>query len=150
MLKKSFAAANVKLKDEKEEVARSRLTALGCDIQTDPPLVAPDAHKLSRLVGGLLAVILNPEPVMSPRTFSALLGLLQWFMQLQRPCFAILAAVYDFAALEPQDRPRRVPFETVMELEVALCLLPLLPGVSPQYLAGYLAGCGATGRVQNT
>jgi hypothetical protein len=124
-LKASFAKADVLLNGAKEEVAKPRMTALGCDIEADPPRVSPDGSKLARLVGGLLALLVRP--VVDPGTFASMLGLLQWFFQLQRPCFAILNEAYAFASLEPQGFARHLPAKVLAEMEMALCLLPLLP-----------------------
>ena len=88
-------------------------------------MAALAGDKLAKLFGGLVGLL--KEPRASPRGFAAFLGLLQWFFQLQRGFFSILAECHEFARREPQDLVQPLGLRVQEELEVSLCLLPLLP-----------------------
>ena len=121
----SFARSGVVRNAGKDVNLAKHTVALGCDLDLERGIVSPAADKLTKLFSGLVGLLRDPRA--SPRAFAALLGLLQWFFQLQRGCFSILADSYEFARREPQDLVQPLGLSVQEELEVSLCLLPLLP-----------------------
>jgi len=97
--------------------------ALGCDIGNAPPWVEP---ALVNFVVGLCACMgLATTGVASPKGFSKLLGLLQWYAQPSRWLFSVFHRAYGFRTLQPELDSRSVPLEVINECLVFLALSPL-------------------------
>lgn len=100
------------------------VTALGCDLSSEPAVAEPAAARLTAAICKTLDVL--HERRASPRALHSLLGVWQWFFLLQRSFFSIFDAVYSFVQGEQPDRVVPVPPAVLNELLVTVALAPLL------------------------
>ena len=109
------------------------MTGLGCDLSNAPPLIEPAAEKMKLVTQGILGIMLCQKA--SPVALNSLLGVIQWFFLLQRPCYSVLDKVYEFSRREPQNVVQTLPSGVLSEMVTVLMLLPLLPAAMDR-------GCG--------
>ena len=120
----AMAKAGMPKNAAKDVNCDTRMSALGCELLSDPPAVEPNSGKLFGLFAAFVGLLQNP--IASPKAFSRALGVAQWFCLLQRPMFSIFDRVYDLARADDQDAQIPLPPAVRDELVVFTFLMPLL------------------------
>jgi len=100
------------------------IPCIGIDV-CDGTYLAPAKVKLCRVLIGT-GHLLVERACISPVDLAALLGVMSWFAQLNRPIYSCFDTVYEFARLEPQDDKISLPNIAGSELLVFAVLSPLL------------------------
>ena len=100
------------------------IPCIGIDV-CDGMYLAPARVKLCRLLIGIGHMLVS-DASLSPIYFSAILGHMSWFPQLNRPAYSVLDTVYPFTRIEPSDVKTRQPVEAGAELLMFTALAPLL------------------------
>ena len=100
------------------------IPCIGIDV-CDGTYLAPARVKLCRVLIGT-GHLLVERACISPVDLAALLGVMSWFAQLNRPIYFCFDTVYEFARLEPQDDNISLPNIAGSELLVSAVLSPLL------------------------
>jgi len=119
----ALARRGIEKNSTKDVDAAERVEALGCELGNDPPWVEPALMSFSR---GLYACIdLADHGRASPKMFSRLLGLLQWFAQPSRWLFSIFDRAYRYRNAQPEDTVTEVPADAANECLLFLALSPL-------------------------
>ena len=109
----------------KDVTLQTSMTALGCELTSQPPAVEPSASKLRLLFTGLVDACVTGRA--TPAGLGRLLGLAQWFcLLLTRPMYSIFDDVYSFVQREPACRVQAFPAKVISELVVTACL-PRVP-----------------------
>ena len=140
-LDRVFAEHGIVRNKAKDVNLAGRMTGLGCDINSSPPLVEPALHKIANVVLGICDLLVSKRA--SPANVNSLLGVLQWFCLLQRSMFSIFDAVYDFVRRPDSSQEQAVPMQVQSEFLVALALLPLLPAALDRGFLPELLACDA-------
>jgi hypothetical protein len=101
-------------------------TCIGVDLVAGLSL-APSITKLATLLAALVELCKDPHsnPHMAPYNLAAILGVVQWFDQLNRPLFSVLDTVYQFCRLSRPRTAQPLLKSHVAELIMVLCLAPL-------------------------
>jgi hypothetical protein len=107
----------------KDEVAVANGTCIGVDL-CDGCFFAPHGPRLGVFLGAILEVL--RVGAISPKGMSALLGVGQWMMLLNRPLFSCLDKVYSFARLTPDTVDKTMCEQVRRELMLIAVLAPYL------------------------
>jgi len=118
------AASKVPLNNAKDITVAERMTALGCDVETSPPRVSPDADKLRRVLGAALDVL--NQGTATPASVRGWLGTAQWFCLLERWLFGIFNHIYAFVRTEEPEVEVPVPLPVQNEIALFVALAPML------------------------
>ena len=90
-------------------------------------VLSPNAKSLSKLFSCMLHIALHRMSILlSPKQAAAILGVMQWHCQLNRPSYAIFHHIYEFTKQEPDDQSHPLPTVCFQELLQFLFLSPLL------------------------
>eukprot|EP00931_Biecheleriopsis_adriatica_P092086 TRINITY_DN6590_c0_g2_i2.p1 TRINITY_DN6590_c0_g2~~TRINITY_DN6590_c0_g2_i2.p1 ORF type:complete len:417 (-),score=44.86 TRINITY_DN6590_c0_g2_i2:597-1742(-) len=141
-LDKTFADKGMPKNAAKDVTLQPSMTALGCDITASPPAAEPSTGKLAMLFSALLDVAIHQHA--SPVGLNRALGMEQWFCLLARPAFSIFDSVYEYVRREPDSSVARLPEGCVLEITVALFLMPLLGANLGRKFLPLLTACDAS------
>jgi len=109
---------------QKDTDLACHISALGCSLSDDPPLVEADSEKLGRLLRAVLA--LPDGAVTPPSQIESMLGVAQWFAQIPRWHLSIFNEVYKARSTTLPDNPVALPPGAALEFHIFLALAPLL------------------------
>ena len=107
----------------KDETAKLNGTCIGVDL-CDGSYFAPHAPRLATFISAVLETLLRGQ--ISPKGMSALLGVGQWMILLNRPLFSCLDAVYPFTSLQPDTDVHPIGQKIRCELMLLIVLAPYL------------------------
>jgi len=107
----------------KDETALLNGTCIGVDL-CDGSYFAPHSPRLAIFFFAVLETL--SRGTISPKGMSALLGVGQWMMLLNRPLFSCLDAVYPFTRLQPDTELRPIGQKVRCELMLLIVLAPYL------------------------
>ena len=141
-LDQAFARNGMPKNTSKDVTLQPAMTALGCELTSQPPAAEPAAAKLLQLFVALLDVCVQGKA--SPSGLSRALGVEQWFCLLNRPMFSIFDLVYEFVRREPQDDLQPLPEGVRTEILVAASLVPLLGADLGRAFLPQLIACDAS------
>ena len=96
-------------------------TCIGVDLDAGMYL-APHAPRLATLLAAIIELLLRPYT--SPFGLAAVLGVVQWFDQLDRPLFSVLDKAYGFTRLPLPNTLQKLPSDVQYELLQVLALAP--------------------------
>ena len=142
-LDKVFEERGMPKNQAKDVTLQPAMTALGCELTTQPPAAEPASSKLVRLFAALLDLFLQGQ--VSPSGLNRALGVEQWFCLLNRPMFSVFSAVYDFVRREPPESIQFLPEDVQSEILVAAAFAPLLGADLGRDFLPQLIACDAAG-----
>jgi len=118
------------------------MTALGCELTSQPAAAEPASNKLVPLFAGFLDLLAKGSS--SPRALNRSLGVEQWFCLLNRPMFSVFDSVYEFVRKEPEDKIEKLSMPVMTEVAVATFLMPLLGADLGREFLPLLTACDAS------
>ncbi|CAL1136882.1 unnamed protein product [Cladocopium goreaui] len=142
-LDKVFEERGMPKNQAKDVTLQPAMTALGCELTTQPPAAEPASSKLVRLFAALLDLFLQGQ--VSPSGLNRALGVEQWFCLLNRPMFSVFSAVCDFVRREPPESIQFLPEDVQSEILVAAAFAPLLGADLGRDFLPQLIACDAAG-----
>ena len=123
-LDEAFERHGIPRNKAKDVSLAEHVTALGCDLTSEPPLVQPAEAKLCSAVRRTMDLLHHGKA--SPRGLHALLGVWEWFALLQRGLFSIYDSVFAFVRRLPEKAAVDIPCNVANEMLMALLLAPFL------------------------
>lgn len=123
-LDEAFERHGIPRNKAKDVSLAEEVTALGCNLTSDPPSVQPAEGKLCSAVRRTLDLLHCGKA--SPRGLHALLGVWEWFALLQRGLFSIYDSAFAFVRRVPEKAVVDVPHNVANEMLMALLLAPFL------------------------
>ena len=123
-LDKAFEEKHVPRNPAKDVSLAQSLTALGCDLSSQPAVAQPNRKKLFACICHTIDLLSHGKA--SPLGLSSNLAVWEWFALLQRGFFSIYDAVYGFARRDRPAEVTTVPPPVLNEMLVTLLLAPLL------------------------
>ena len=126
---------------DKSEDMQDSIEALGCVLGNDPPWVEPALPSLYRVL--CASLFLSQAGPLAPKTFSSILGTLQWFAQPTRWLFSVFDQAYNFRTLEPPTLARALPAAASDEVLLFVALSPLASVDMERPVLPIIAACDA-------
>jgi len=125
-LDRAFQRHGVIKHSAKDVSAATTATCVGIDVDSGRYL-SPHAASLCKVIAAVTHMSSRKTDLLiSPLQLAALLGVMQWECQLNRPTYSIFYHVYEFTKSLPDDVPKRLPSQAFQELLMFICLAPCL------------------------
>lgn len=122
----AFARLGVQKHAAKDVSAVSDTTCVGIDVNSGRYL-SPHAPALLKVLAAVTHMAhMGRNLLASPLQLAALMGVMQWECQLNRPIYSAFYHVYEFTKSQPDDVPQEMPSQVMQELLMFVFLSPCL------------------------